>query len=380
MRAEPIIISICVGFFLLREIMQAHSQCSHYIADIWSWQQNVCLGLLIISLKHMFQAADEGNNFDPKTIKRRLLIATGGMLIAQVIFFLRSTFLPFARFVGGLLLVFNVMVPFFIVSLLLLLAFAYCFRVWVEQEECTNLGKCFMWVLQGFFSGSDAVMNSIDVIFGIIAIVIVLNVVIAIVDEAWTSAAEEAMRLYWDFRLDFMSETRTIFKLRKRMRIGILEKLAKEIDEVKNVKYVDDIRWSEEPYDCVTEKKHYDEPYDWFDPNVARKITMGHSLNAEFFWIEYDQNKCTSKKRSCAHANKMRMKAILKWVMLALLYCVLILLGIVTAGFFWPKNFRIGVLSVGVEDAYAEMDISAEEKANVDADVPDSGKKQTESR
>ena len=145
---EPTIMSICVGFFLLREIMQYHSQWSHYIVDIWSWQQNVCIGLLITSLKHMFQAADEGNNFDQETIKRRLLIATGGMLIAQVIFFLRSTFLPFARFVGGLLLVFNVMVPFFIVSLLLLLAFAYCFRVWVEQEECTNLGKCFMWVLQ----------------------------------------------------------------------------------------------------------------------------------------------------------------------------------------------------------------------------------------
>merc|ERR1740124_1648227 len=94
---------------------------------------------------------------------------------------------------------------------------------------------------------------------------------------------------------------------------------------------------------------------------------MGHSLYAEFYWIkdEYIYGQLYGH-RSCplVYAIIMVMKAILKWVMLALLYCVLILLGIVTAGFFWPKNFRIGVLSVGVEDAYAEMDISAEEKAD----------------
>lgn len=42
----------------------------------------------------------------------------------------------------------------------------------------------YLWLYQSFFSGADT-NTFLDITFGIVAIVILLNVVVAIVDEAW---------------------------------------------------------------------------------------------------------------------------------------------------------------------------------------------------
>lgn len=146
---EPTIVSVCLVFFILREFVQISFQHAQYLIIMSNWQELASIGLLISSLQHMFQAADEirANNFDPNTIPRNLIIATGTMLIIQITYFLRSTFLPFSRFVGGVLLIFKTLIPFFIVSMLLLLAFAYNSLVWGEGENCSTLVKCFLKAL-----------------------------------------------------------------------------------------------------------------------------------------------------------------------------------------------------------------------------------------
>jgi len=328
---HPIVISACVGIFIIRELAQIKSQYAQYISDVWSWLENACIVLLSLTAKHMFE---EIGNKEP-IVKRNLLIATGAFLIVQCTSFLRSTFLPFARFVGGLLLIFNTLIPFFIVSLLLLLAFAYAFRVW-GQADCHSLGRCYYAVLQGFFSGTDETSNAIDVLFGFVAIIILLNVVIAIVDEAWGSAAEHATQLYWDFRLDFLSGVRYFSVLTEKVCPGgLLDTLGTLIDKMENVNYGDDIGWSKPPYNEVKTKAQYDRPYEWFVPDLAKQVMRTHSLQADLYWSKI---KGREEKYSLARITCIRFIVILKCLISLVVYFVLIILGIFTAGFFWPKN------------------------------------------
>ena len=188
---KPLMIWACMVVFVLRELIQIKSQGSksanpnvstvselsfnylltvcvvQFFADVWNWCQITSITLLGLSARHMM---DEAGNPNPD-INKRLLTVSGALLIAQFTFFLRSTFLPFARFVGGLTMIFATLVPFFIVSSLLLLAFAYGFFIQGTNDACVDLTACYAWTLQGFFSGSDDTDDILDVLFGIIAIV-----------------------------------------------------------------------------------------------------------------------------------------------------------------------------------------------------------------
>lgn len=96
-----------------------------------------------------------------------------------------------ARFVGGLIIIVHTLIPFFIVSFLVLLAFAYSFRMSGTREEaCDSLSGCYYTVMQAFFAGADATEDYLDVLFGIIVIIVLLNVVIAIVEQGKTASYE----------------------------------------------------------------------------------------------------------------------------------------------------------------------------------------------
>lgn len=57
-----------------------------------------------------------------------VMVAAAVFLIANFIFFMRATFLPFSRFAQGLIVIFTSLVPFLVVSCALLLLFTYSFR------------------------------------------------------------------------------------------------------------------------------------------------------------------------------------------------------------------------------------------------------------
>ena len=95
----PIVLLSCVGVFILREFIQLKSQSSTYFADAWNWMNVSSITALALSSKHMFE--NQGKALADFDIDKRLLTVTGALLITQFTFFLRSTFLPFARFVGG---------------------------------------------------------------------------------------------------------------------------------------------------------------------------------------------------------------------------------------------------------------------------------------
>jgi ankyrin repeat protein len=162
----------CITIFILRECIQLKG-CTFvdYIIDGWNWIEVSSIVALSMATVHMIQLSSNENMLPIRSI----FIWSGVLLVMQFIFIIRTTFLPFARFVAGLLTITCTLIPFFVVSGMVLLAFTYSFHMsGGRDEECTSFGICFLWTLGGFFFGQDDFMKTpfIDVLFGILAAVI----------------------------------------------------------------------------------------------------------------------------------------------------------------------------------------------------------------
>ena len=96
---------ICVCLFVIRESLQLVSQGVRYISDPFNYYNVLSISLLIASILFMDDKGDNSKGCvqcdDSKTAKA-VLITCGILLIGNGIYFLRGTFLPFARFFGGL--------------------------------------------------------------------------------------------------------------------------------------------------------------------------------------------------------------------------------------------------------------------------------------
>ena len=206
--------------------------------------------------------------------------------------------------------------------------------------------ECLYHSFNGFFNGID-VEAPVDVIFGIVVIIVLLNVVIAIVSDSWKAAVQETEVKYWSFRLSFISEMRIFAMIEKKFfRGSFLDKFAEFIDQIEDVTITDTAVWSMKPFNNVTSKKQYDEPYSYFDPALAKKIADAHSLQADLYWMRRyweDDHGMTG-----ASIFFKSIGVALEWMGRALLYLFLLILGSVTGGLFWPVRFRRGVLYIGI--------------------------------
>ena len=419
---EPTILCICISVFFLREFAQIKSEGVQYINDVWSWVEVASAIFLIFSVRHMIQFIERepGSAFD---IQRNLLICSGMILILQGVFFLRSTFLSFARFVGGLLMITAKLVPFFIVSSLLLLAFTYSYRM-RGTEACDTLGTCFQFTLQGFFSGSDETSNLLDMTFGIVVSIVLLNVVIAVVGDAWDSATERASELYWSYRVSYLIESRIFAVLQRKItNIWGLTNFSDWIDGIPMIRLTDSIAWTKAPFDVVDTWEKYHFPERYFPGDFANKVKEVHSLEAGLYFAkvravqeskkrEFRRNKIL--KNSIWAENEfdivdswekyheperyfpdyfaLRVKSAhmpradhyfayiqkissqsgddsMSWILYywyqvqtmllfsyhLLIYIVLLALGFPLGGWFWPKSFRVSVLSLGIDDRSDEI-------------------------
>ena len=142
--------------------------------------------------------------------------------------------------------------PFFIVGSLVLLAFTIAYRI--SDADCRtvgedSLGECYLSTIQMFFSGSDETESVLDIIFGVVAIVILLNVVIAIVGDAWQRATEEASQMYWTFRVGHLLETRVFGVFQKKVKrnryLLCFQGLADLIDQMADIRLIDNVIWEE---------------------------------------------------------------------------------------------------------------------------------------
>jgi len=367
---EPAVLSVCIGMFIIFEAAQMKSQGWNYFKDIWNAPELLSLFCLTASVIHM--RAFFKNESDEFEINRDLMIATGILLIVTFIFFCRSTFLPFARFVGGLLLILTTLVPFFTISSLLLLAFTYSFRISGNHDDaCTTLSRCYLWTLQGFFSGSDDTKSILDILFGIVAIIILLNVVVAIVGDAWEQATDEASSMYWSFRVSYLLESRAFAIIQKKvMKRGFVTRISEKIDEVQGIVFNGNVTWSKGVYSQVSTKAQYERPELYFHSETAFKVKNARSLKSDLHWAKIESKERVNKqkiiqekiergeiltgeekwtKALVSNGVILRNIALFRFIYRATLYLFLIVLGIPFGGWFWPVGFRQGVLSLGID-------------------------------
>jgi len=294
---------------------------------------------------------------ESEDVPRRVFIATGFFITLQFIFYLRNTFLPFARFVGGLANILRLIIPFLVISFLLFWSFVYA--SWIsntnDDDEClstpliSSISNCLGTRFEAIFSFEAPRIGPIEILFAMIIIVVLLNIVIAIVGEAWTSTAQKSNVLFWKYRLQKIFELRFALKMQKYIAfyftrlaifphywIGVLEK----IDGVRNISYSSDVSWARAPYHVLTEKDHYDNPHRYFGPDLVKKICDAHSLQGEIYWANIDGDFDLRPHE--------QFIIVFKWLSFLVLYCVLIILGFPLLGILWPKRFRAGVLTLGV--------------------------------
>jgi hypothetical protein len=108
-----------------------------------------------------------------------------------------------------------------VVSFVTLLAFSYMYYVQQRDSPDYNsydpyahnspnpyatLTTSFKTIYEPFASGPLENNNTLDFIFGICIVIVLLNVIIAIVTEAWEEATAEANRAFWSYRLDLILE------------------------------------------------------------------------------------------------------------------------------------------------------------------------------
>lgn len=208
-----VVLSSCILFFFSREVIQfmGSSTAADYFFDGWNMIELSSLAFLslnVYQLTHNYidSAADVNSN---------LFMISGALLIIQFILIVRTSFLPFARFVAGLLSILAELIPFTIVSAMFLLAFTYAFQLsGNREEECPSFGDCLYWTLEGFFYGVDGFNATplTDILFGVLAVVMLLNVVIAIVSNAWDDAEETTRLIFWQSRVDVLFQYRKLFR------------------------------------------------------------------------------------------------------------------------------------------------------------------------
>ncbi|KAL9186364.1 hypothetical protein ACHAXT_005602 [Thalassiosira profunda] len=188
---EPIALLVFAALFFLQEFYQMYrfyktNAGIAYWMDLWNWIDLTTASLVTASAIQFLQN-DESRDND------RVLITTGCFQFVLLISYLKKTFFPFSKFVSGVIKIFWCLVPFFVVSVLTLFAFSFMYY-------------SFKTTYTPFASGPEGNENILDFLFGLMIIIVLLNVVIAVVTEAWEDASEEANAAFWSYRLDLILE------------------------------------------------------------------------------------------------------------------------------------------------------------------------------
>lgn len=223
-----IFVGIFGGYFLIREVFQLKFEGFAYFTDLRNWIALVRVALVLWSTAALFREPEQDRTFqngDGEFLVygsvRELFLVTGVFCVVGLIVFLRSTFLPFAEFVIGLITILTTLGPFLFVSFLVVFAFGFMyFMVETNEEECVlamsnstshwefcTLGESILTVFNFFFNGPQQTNEwSMDIIFGVAVVIILLNVVIAIVSDAWFKSKEKIGRVFWAYRVNFLTE------------------------------------------------------------------------------------------------------------------------------------------------------------------------------
>ncbi|KAL3927928.1 MAG: hypothetical protein SGBAC_012875 [Bacillariaceae sp.] len=220
--------------FLIREIKQVRRYIKakvlvDYAKELWNWVDVAVIALVTASATILL-LADPNSAYDDRA--RTILMVTNACQLFHFASFLKKIFLPFATFVGGLMMLFQTLLPFMVCTSLVLLAFAFMYHVSKydrnnplpeDRLQFDTLWLSFLSVFQMFVDAPEETATMLDATFGIVTTIVLLNVVIAVISISWDKSTEEekALRVFWEYRLTFIQDvtlSRKAFKSAKKMK------------------------------------------------------------------------------------------------------------------------------------------------------------------
>ncbi len=200
---------VAIFYTALREMMQIFVEHVRWFLSSWNYLDVATIVFVVISLFQMWLEGgiDSGNS------SATLVVVTTALVWLNAIFFLRSTFMSFATFVGGIFKIISDLIPFIVVSALILMAFGEMFSLDMlgEQGECKVEGNTTydatdfcsfgdsLFITYGLFVGgieldayanAETRMRAIAVVFGFLVAIILLNVLIVIVGNSWNEVVQ----------------------------------------------------------------------------------------------------------------------------------------------------------------------------------------------
>ena len=257
--------------------------------------------------------------------------------------------------------------------MLMVFAFSFAFFARVVDDcktgvdpdlEFCSIHDSILTTLNYFYGGPDQTPTWwLDQIYGIVAVVVLLNVVIAIVSDAWEESQKKAGLAFWVYRVNFLAEVESLGSLRdnnaKYQRssgtfmtsLSDVNKgsLLDRIDRLGDRLVLDKISWASPPY-CLLNNapdyyalttKQYDEmskgqkellEHRCKDPRILKQVRTCRSFQRDWYWAWNH----TTDERKQEPLIKRPIQVVLELIVL----CLLAPLGLVTFGYFWPRRFR----------------------------------------
>ena len=129
-----------------------------------------------------------------------------------------------------------------------------------DLKKCNDTSStlsCFMFVVEKFLLTTwETDHPSVNIVYGLILFLVLMNVVIAIVSDAWSQSADFASQVFWRSRLKFLSELTVLNKIGTSRFWTRFSRILEIIDNVKWLKIVDSVSWTKtSPYNLVTSQK-----------------------------------------------------------------------------------------------------------------------------
>mmetsp|Transcript_9104 Transcript_9104/g.13140 ORF Transcript_9104/g.13140 Transcript_9104/m.13140 type:complete len:837 (-) Transcript_9104:121-2631(-) len=318
-----------------REIADLRANNIDWFFSIWNYFDVLTICLLVYSLCHMWVGArdDELNEgFETLVVVTTIFIWTNALTL------LRSTFISLGSFVNGILRIAQVLVPFLMVSLFVLLLFGEVFVLGsLNSEVCQQsfhnttdfctFGNSLYTTYGQFVGGIEledydesSLMKILSGVFGLIVGIILLNVVIAIVSESWTGAVVESKEVFWHARMEFL----------------MLSKLPTEESSLdKFLQGIDD-RLSEICKPLWPSKDYWGVFDSFFDRMLSDDV-------GSFQWqIIFQIRTRLAKKMS---SKLIMLKAALLLAIFFSIACIWFVIGLFSIGTLWPRPIRCFILS-----------------------------------
>jgi ankyrin repeat protein len=211
---------LCASYLLLWQLKLMLRYELYYVRDAWSLLDVITL-IMVITSAALLQTGESVSS------RRSFHVLVGGMTwFVTLTVALRSTFLPFAIFVSGLMKILLYMIPFGTVTFLMLGAFAEMFyKAMIQRPECAieglveadfcRFGDSFLAVYNMFLSGIDPSLLQINtaphllwlsLTFQVTFAIVMLNVLVAVIFDAWGDVSPRGRIVFGLHRHRFLME------------------------------------------------------------------------------------------------------------------------------------------------------------------------------